>query len=256
MSFAELLEKGRLCLDDGDNKGALQSLQQALQLDASAEAWLLLAEAEMNADQPAKARKSINKGLQLEPENIELLYAHGDLCLEEGDETAALQAFQKIIALDSTESDAWVSKAMVHFNVDDLAAAEQSCRQALNIDPESVFALTTLGSICVAGEREDEACECYEKAIALDAEEAQPYLSLGELYYDRGQLEEAEQVCLKGLELDASLPMGYLTLGYIYLDMDRNQESIDNFQQFLRIEKSPAAKQIREEVAAVIDGLK
>ena len=256
MSFVELLEKGRSCLDDDDSKGALHALQQALKLEQSAEAWLLLAEAEMNTDQAAKARKSLNNGLQLEPENIDLLYAHGDLCLEEGDEPAALKAFQKIIALDSSEADAWVSKAMVHFSIDDLTAAEKSCRQALNIDPESVFALTTLGSICVAGERENEACECYEKAIALDAEEAQPYLNLGELYYDRGQLEEAEKVCLQGLELDASLPMGYLTLGYIYLDLDRNQESINNFQQFLRLEKSSAAKQIREEVAAVIDGLK
>ena len=108
----------------------------------------------------------------------------------------------------------------------------------------------------MAKEQPDEACDCYQKAIALDPEEAQAYLSLAELYYDRGQLEEAEQSCLKGLKLDAGLPMGYLLLGYVYLDQDRNQESIDNFQQFLRLEKSPDAKQIRDEVAAVIDGLK
>ena len=116
--------------------------------------------------------------------------------------------------------------------------------------------LTTLGDIYMAKEQQDEACDCYEKAIALDPEDAQAYLSLAELYYDRGQLEEAEQSCLKGLKLDAGLPMGYLLLGYVYLDQDRNQESIDNFQQFLRLEKNPDAKQIRDEVAAVIDGLK
>lgn len=256
MSFAQLLEKGRLCLEEGDNNGALQALQQALKIEESAEAWLLLAESEMNAGQTAKARKSINAGLRLDPESSDLLYAHGDLCLEEGDEAAALAAFEKIISLDSSEADAWVSKAMVQFNGDDLLAAEQSCRQALTVDPESVFALTTLGDICMAKEQQDEACDCYEKAIALDPEDAQAYLSLAELNYDRGQLEEAEQSCLKGLKLDAGLPMGYLLLGYVYLDQDRNQESIDNFQQFLRLEKSPDAKQIRDEVAAVIDGLK
>ena len=108
----------------------------------------------------------------------------------------------------------------------------------------------------MAGKRDEDACDCYEKAIALDPEEAQPYLSLGELYYDSDRLEDAEQMCLQGLQLDAGLPMGYLTLGYIYLDMDKSQESIDNFQQFLRLEKSAAAKQIRDEVSAVIDGLK
>ena len=256
MSFVELLEKGRLCLDEGENKGALQALQQALKIEESAEAWLLLAEAEMNAEQLKKARKSLNNGLRLAPESTELLYAHGDLCLEEGDTAAALAAFEKIISIDSSEADAWVSKAMMQLNTDDLTAAEQSCRQALEADPESVFALTTLGDIYLAGKRDEDACDCYEKAIALDPEEAQPYLSLGELYYDSDRLEDAEQMCLQGLQLDAGLPMGYLTLGYIYLDMDKSQESVDNFQQFLRLEKSAAAKQIRDEVSAVIEGLK
>lgn len=256
MSFVDLLEKGRLCLDDGDSKGALLALQQALKLEESAEAWLLLAEAEMNADQLKKARKSLNSGMRLAPESTDLLYMHGDLCLEEGDEAAALAAFEKIISLDNSEADAWVSKAMVQLNAEELSAAEFSCKQALAIDPESVFALTTLGDIYLTAERDQDACDCYEQAIELDPEEAQPYLSLGELYYDSDRLEEAEQMCLQGLKLDAGLPVGYLTLGYIYLDMDKNQESIENFQQFLRLEKSAAAKQIRDEVTAVIDGLK
>lgn len=256
MSFTELLEKGRLCLEEGDNNSALQALQQALKVDSSAEAWLLLAEAQMNANQVDKARKSIDSGLQLEPENTDLLYAHGDLCLEEGKDATALSAFEKIISLDSNEADAWVSKAMVQLGGDDLPAAEQSCKQALDADPESVFALTTLGDVYASGGRDAEACECYESAIGLDPEEPQAYLSLGDIYYDGGKLEEAEQACLKGLQLDAGLPMGYLTLGYVYMDLDKNEESVSNFQQFLRLEKSPDAKQIRDEVAAVIDGLK
>ena len=62
--------------------------------------------------------------------------------------------------------------------------------------------------------------------------------------------------CLKCLQLDAGIPGGYLTLGNIYLDLDRTQDAVENYQQFLRLEKSPAAKQICDEVAAVIDGLR
>jgi len=90
----------------------------------------------------------------------------------------------------------------------------------------------------------------------LDSTDPQPYLSLAELYHDANDLDLAEEYCLKGLELDAGLAPGYLTLGYVCLDQDRTQEAIDHFQQFLRLEKSVTAKNIRDEVAAVIDGLK
>ncbi len=256
MSFTELLEKGRRCLDDGDDQQALQALQQAVKLEQSAEAWQLLAEAELNLGQIGKAEKSISNGLKLESNRIELLYMQGDLFAEQGKGEAAIKIFNQIFALDGYETDALVSKAMLLFDGEDLHAAEALCRQALEIEPTSVFALNTLGDILFAAGDQEGAAGAYQQAIEVDPEEAQAHLSLAEIYYDQGDLEQAEAACLKGLELDAGLPMGYLTLGYVYLDQDRNQESIENFQQFLRLEKSPAAKQIRDEVAAVIDGLK
>jgi tetratricopeptide (TPR) repeat protein len=99
------------------------------------------------------------------------------------------------------------------------------------------------------------AVKCFEKAVELEPEDPQPYLNLAELCYDDGDLDAAEQWCVKGLKLDASLPSGYLTLGNICLDQDRTQDAVENYQQFLRLERSPSAKQIRDEVAAVIEGL-
>lgn len=256
MSFDQLLDKGRTALEEGDGTTALQSLQQAVKLQQTAEAWQLLAEAEMEEGLLGKARKSLDRGLTLEPENIELLYLLGDLCLEEEKTIEALGVFERIIALDRGEIDAWVSKAMVQLHADDPTAAEETCRQALAIDPHSVFALNALGDIGSAAGKTEEARTCYRQSIELEPDEPQAYLSLGELLYETGQLEEAEELCRKGLERDAGLPMGYLTLGYIYLDQDRHREASEQFRQFLRLEKSPAAKQIRDEVAAVLDGLK
>ena len=256
MSFNELLDKGRVALEEGDGKAALQVLQQALKLQQSAEAWHLLAEAELEEGLLGRARKSLAKGLELEPDNIELLYSLGDLCLEEEQGDEALRAFERIIALDREEIDAWVSKALVLLNADDLGAAETVCRQALTIEPSSVFALNALGDICAAAGKSAEARANYEKAIEAEPDDPQAYLNLGDLCYEAGRLKEAEEYCKKGLECDAGLPMGYLTLGYVYMDQDRSREAGEQFRQFLRLEKSPAARDIRDEVKALLEDLK
>ena len=242
--------------DQGDLKSALQCFQQVLDQQESAEVWLLLAEAQIESGSFAKAHKSLNAGLKLVPGDIDLLFSLGDLYLEEENNGKAIVIYQQIIELDAEEVDAWVSEAVAQMNNNDLKGAEITCRRALEIDSESAFAHNALGDICVAKDNTEEAIQYYRQAILLDASDPQPFLSLAELYYDGNDLEQAEQFCQKGLELDAGLAPGYLTLGYIRLDQDRNQEAIDNFQQFLRLEKSIAAKNIRDEVLAVIDGLK
>ncbi len=256
MSVENLLEIGQRALEEGNLESATQSFRQILKQQESAEVWQLLAEAQIESGSFAQAHKSLAAGLKLEAGNIDLLFSLGDLYLEEGNTSKAIAIYQQIIALDPDEGDAWVSKAVAQLNNDDLLAAEQSCRQALEVDPESAFAHNALGDICIAKNSTADAMKHFHQSIKLDPADPQPYLSLADLYYDADDLEQAEEFCQKGLELGAGLAPGYLTLGYICLDQDRTQEAIDNFQQFLRLEKSPAAKYLRDEVSAVIDGLK
>ncbi len=256
MSVEDILESGLRAQDQGDLKSALRFFQQGLDQQQSAENWLLLADAQIENGSFAKAHKSISAGLKLESGNSDLLFTLGDLYLEEGKNDKAIMVYQQIIDLDSTEVDAWVSKAVAQMNDNDLVAAEKTCQRALEIDPESAFAHNALGDICVAKNSAQAAMKHFHQAIKLDSNDPQPHLSLAELYYETKNLEQAEHYCQKGLELDSGLPPGYLILGYICLDHDRTQEAVDNFQQFLRLEKSAAAKNIRDEVAAVIDGLK
>ena len=256
MTVEDLLDSGVRAQEQGDLKSALHYFEQALQSQQTAEVWLLLAEVQIENGSFAKAHKSLRAGLDLVSDDLDLLFALGDLFLEEGKHGQAIEIYQKIIDLDRDEVDAWVSKAVAQMNNDDLSSAEQTCRQALVFDPESSFAHNALGDISVFQGNKDSAINSFLQSIKLDPTDPQPCLSLADLYYDLGQLQQAEEFCQRGLELDAGLAAGYLILGYLYLDQDRTQESVDNFKQFLRLEKSSVAKNIRDEVSAVIDGLK
>ena len=256
MSVEDLLDSGERAQQQGDLKAAMNFFEQALQLQKSAEGWLLLADAQIENGSFAKAHKSLQAGLALAADDLDLLFTLGDLYLEEGKHEQAIATYQKIIDLEADEVDAWVSKAVAQMNNDDLDSAEQSCKRALEIDPESAFAHNVFGDISALQGNMDTAIGSFLKSIEFDSTDPQPCLSLADLHYDLGQLQQAEEFCQRGLELDAGLAAGYLILGYIYLDQDRTEESIDNFKQFLRLEKSSAAKNLRNEVSAVIDGLK
>jgi len=119
-----------------------------------------------------------------------------------------------------------------------------------------VFALNSLGDVCFATGRNDEARECFEKALALDPEDPQGHFNLAEYHYDNDDLQEAEKHCRRAVTLDPEFSFAYLTLGNICLDQEQVQESVHCFKEFLKLETSPASQEICAEVSALIDGLK
>jgi tetratricopeptide (TPR) repeat protein len=121
--------------------------------------------------------------------------------------------------------------------------------------PAVGFALHSLGDVCFATGRHDEARDCFEKALELEPDDPQGHFNLAEFHYDNDNLIEAEKCCRKAIALDPDFSFAYLTLGNIYLDQEQIQESLHSFREFLKHEKSPASKDICAEVKALIEGL-
>ena len=96
----------------------------------------------------------------------------------------------------------------------------------------------------------------FEKALELEPDDPQAHFNLAEYHYDNGDLKKAEKYSRQAITLDPDFSFAYLTLGNICLDQEQVQESIQCFKKFLKLEKSPASREICDEVAALIDGLK
>ena len=92
--------------------------------------------------------------------------------------------------------------------------------------------------------------------MELDPEDPQGHYSLAEFLYDSGDLEGAEARCREALRRDPRFGFAYLTLGNICLDQEMVQEAVQCFQKFLVLEQGPASKEIRDEVAALVEGLR
>ena len=145
---------------------------------------------------------------------VNITYGEGRKALEEGDEKAAVAAFEK----------------------------------TLEIQPSHPLALKRLGDIYLARGQEDRALHLYEKSVEAQPEFVEPLVKIGQIYLSRGKLEEARTAFEKALSIDLNAFQAYLGLGEISLREEKWPEAADNFNKALIVQpRSPAAREGLEE---------
>lgn len=247
----------REALENGDPGEAVKLLRsQAVKHLDHGELQALYGEALVDSGRLPDGLKVLEDAHRRLPDDLDVLSALGDACFEAGFPERAQAAYQAILDRDAEDADALVSLGLVYFHQERVDLAEQCYRKALAIEAESVFAWHSLGDACFAQGRIDEARQCFEKALELDPEDPQGHFNLAEFLYDNGDLKAAEARCREALRRDPRFGFAWLTLGNICLDQELVQEAVQCFQKFLALEQGPSSKEIRDEVAALVDGLR
>jgi tetratricopeptide (TPR) repeat protein len=106
--------------------------------------------------------------------------------LEMTDIEQAEAAYERVLELDPTHSDAHVNLGRLLHEQKAPAAAEKHYRAALKADPEHDTAAFNLGVALEDLGRMREAVEAYELALALDPENADAHFNVAGLYERRG----------------------------------------------------------------------
>jgi eukaryotic-like serine/threonine-protein kinase len=159
------LARGMLRVQTGDPASALESLHQALELQAGPE----------GTHTPATIQTSIRIGRTLArlgrlPEARQTI-----------DEAAAAAA-SVYGPRDPRTADVWLDRADVLAETGDPSAALEVSRHALAVlaeargptDPSTIVALTRIGSLCLALDRDADAVAAYREAVAAAAAAGRP----------------------------------------------------------------------------------
>ena len=153
-----LIQEGRDKLDSGDLDGAIQSLEQATQIDTnSAEAHFLLGNAYAKKQQFAQAEEQLRKALDIDDSYTDARSNLGVALYRQGKLQEAEQAFRTALASQSNDAE-------IHYN---------------------------LGGVLVALNQLDGALSEFQKAKDLDPNLAESYLGLGSVYKLQGESEQA-----------------------------------------------------------------
>jgi Tfp pilus assembly protein PilF len=129
---------------------------------------------------------------------IELVEAEAERAKQAGNNTAALQAYRRLVLLDPGHADAHHHLAVAADMELNFSAAEQHYRAALAREPENPHLHTSLGWSLFLQHRDGEALGELRRALELDPEHATALYNMGWLAAHRGDESEALEYFRRG----------------------------------------------------------
>ena len=146
---------------DTDYEKAEEALQRSLELDpdlAEAHARLGRIKWMRNSDMPG-ARRSVDRALELAPEDVEVLIVAGQMARELGQFDKAMELHSNAAALDPLNPLAWGAIAATAFFGGDIEASELAARRSMDLAPQRIYIRACLALVLLAMGRPDEALQ-------------------------------------------------------------------------------------------------
>jgi Flp pilus assembly protein TadD len=155
---------------------------------------------ERTGNYPA-AVKAYERGLAVEPSNVELLNSLGFALFQQGKSKEAVVALEKALEVDPKHWKAHNNLALASIDLGELEVAEAHFRESLAIKPQPAI-YNDLGFVLEREGLPDEAIAMYRKAVALDPKLASAQYNLGSSLARSGKYAEAERHLRSALKTD------------------------------------------------------
>ncbi|MBV9622476.1 MAG: tetratricopeptide repeat protein [Acidobacteria bacterium] len=270
-SAALALRLGNDYLSLGVLTRAERNSQLALSLapDCSA-CYQTLAQIAERQDSSEKALAYLMAARKQDPENPEILFDFGKLCLKRNLVDDALPALTKAVALKPDEDsyvyvlgsanvasgnlpnaaklfgrllekhprDAILNYAIgaVHYLEGKYTEAETSLKQSLAIEPDQIAASYYLALTYDAIGDDERAIPIFRNLVSVHPQHAPSYVKLGGVLVRRHQYDEARQDLERGVSLDPESVEAHYQLGVLLRRLGKTEESENQFAQSRKLE--------------------
>lgn len=168
--------------------------------------------------------------------------ATGARLYEQGQYSAALQQFQKVIATDPTNADGYYNLAATNHRLGNqrgdaqqLAQAEALYNQCLDHDPNHVECHRGLAVLLIDTGRPDRAFALMKNWAAQNPNFAEPHIELARLYEEANDPETALKYLKDAVQKDANNSRAWLALGRLREQSGDLAQALQNYQRSLAI---------------------
>jgi Flp pilus assembly protein TadD len=169
------------------------------------------------------AVKIYRRGLEIEPENVELLNATGFALFQQGKSEEAVVALEKAVEVDPKHWKSHNNLALASIDLGEFEVAEAHYRESLAIEPQASI-YNDLGFVLARQGLPEEAAEMYRKSLELEPDSATAHYNLAASLAGSGELTEAETHLRAAIGLKPSSP-AYAALSKVLTEMGRTDEA-------------------------------
>jgi tetratricopeptide (TPR) repeat protein len=232
--------------DEPENiESAIGEFNRALQLDpVYAPAYAGLGQAYWKKFENSKqatvidtARQNCERAEKLDARLSAARICLGTIYTGTGMYEQAAQAFQRGLEIEPTSDEAYRGLAKAYERLGRVADAEKTYRRAIELRPHYWAGYSWLGAFYARKARYEEAAAQFRQAASQAPETALPYASLGGVYIFMGKYPDAVGALEKANALRPTFG-GYSNLGQAYFRQRRFEESVNAFEQALRIDNT------------------
>jgi tetratricopeptide (TPR) repeat protein len=185
------------------------------------------------------AVRAYRRGLEIQPENVELLNALGFALFQQGKSEDAVVALEKALEVDPKHWKAHNNMALASIDLGELEMAEAHYRESLAIEPQAAI-YNDLGFVLERQGMPEDAAEAYRKALELDPESASAHYNLGASLARSGEYAEAEGHLRAALEKSPNTQT-YTGLGFVLWQQGRVDEAVANLRAAIEADPKNAA---------------
>lgn len=197
-----LFELARVAYRMHDFEGALGYLGHARDLSpADPRVHFLFGMMLVELKLPLDARKSVEKALELDPQNPEYNYAMGSIVLNARDAASAIPYFRTYVAARPADPRGHFALGVAYFAAGDY----QNCRtemQGVDKDPKTqVGASYFLGRVARLDDNLDEAAKFLNRAISLSPSFPEAYTELARVRLRQDRVDDAKAAIQRALSI-------------------------------------------------------
>ncbi|WCL48214.1 tetratricopeptide repeat protein [Leptospira sp. GIMC2001] len=170
---SNLFNLGLVLMKLGKKEEAVSMFRQALDGGTNdSEVYIRLAEVLDSLKLPSLAIQSLQKALAIRPNDIDSLFALGDIYYKRGDLIGAEQTFRKIIS--ATPGDSYTETALINLGIilDEMERSGEAIRtfeRALELNPKNYNAYYNLGIASLHAGEPTRAINAWKKASVLES---------------------------------------------------------------------------------------
>lgn len=181
----------------------------------------------LDCEQFDKARELSETVLATDTGSVEALVSAGTIALLNTDQQAAIEYFQRGLALNATQGRCWAGLGLSSLLSHNFAAADEQLQQALQYFPEHVGTLHALGWCKILSQDASAAKAIFEQAIALDRNFSESHGGLAVVYALSGQEAPAQESIRRAFALDRQC----LSARYAQMVLDGTVHDAVRFRQ-------------------------
>ncbi|MDP1661386.1 MAG: tetratricopeptide repeat protein [Phycisphaerales bacterium] len=164
----------------------------------------------------------------------------GETAMDAGNNAAAIEEFERAIAINPTLTDAHLGLGDIYRSEGDYNKAEKAYGDAARVAPKNFDAQYYHGLMLHLLDRVTEAVGAYLKALSVKPEDFQTNLNLSVAYYQLGESSQAYTFGERAIKIDPKNGPARVNLAAVYADLGRHEEAVTEFQQsFELVESTP-----------------